>query len=65
MRQWAIRVTYANGEDAWLRQGATIGEGAIVRFTSKQRAEEYRDFISQGLDADEVARVVRYRGTVQ
>lgn len=56
---WVIRVTLANGVDTFLRHGARIGHGAIVKFRSKKDAEINVDLISPGLDEGCVVTVVR------
>jgi hypothetical protein len=64
--RWAIRVTYATGEDAWLRHGGVPGEGPVVKFTSRQVAEREASFVREGLDVADVVAVVRFhRGRVQ
>ena len=59
--RWAIRVTYPNGQDAWLRHGASVGVGSVVQFRTKQLAEINVDFIRQGFDDDVTISVVRTR----
>ena len=59
--RWVIRVTFPNGEDAYARHGPIIGEGAIVQFRTKARAERQLSFLREGLDGDAVATVVRWR----
>lgn len=56
--RWAIRVTYANGDEAWLRHGSTVGAGPIVKFTTRHTAEANVDLISPGLDDGAVVTVV-------
>jgi len=63
--RWAIRVTYPNGQDAWLRRGATIGAGPIVEFRTKHLAELNVELIREGLDADTVVSVVRLTSSVR
>lgn len=55
---WAIRVTFANGKDAFLRHGGVIGRGPIATFYSKAKAEEQAAFVREGLDAGDVATVI-------
>lgn len=55
---WAIRVTYANGKDAFLRHGGVIGRGPIATFYSKAKAEEEAAFVREGLDAGDVVTVI-------
>jgi len=55
---WVIRVTLVDGGDVYLRHGATPGEGAIVRFKTKQAALARLDEIRPGLDEADVAAVV-------
>ncbi len=56
---WGIRVTDEHGEDAWLRHGSTIGEGPIVRFRSRDRAEAEAAFVREGLDEGQTLSIVR------
>lgn len=58
-KKWAIRVTYANGEDAWLRIGARPGVGLIASF-DRATADINREFISHGLSEGDVALVVPF-----
>ena len=55
---WAIRVTFANGKDAFLRHGGVIGRGPIATFHSKQKAEAEAAFIREGMDAGDVVAVI-------
>lgn len=55
---WAIRVTFANGQSAFLRHGGCPGAGAIVTFHSKARATEKAAFLREGLDAADVITVI-------
>ncbi len=55
---WAIRVTFANGRDAFLRHGRGIGRGPIATYHSKAKAEEYASFVRDGLDAGDVVTVI-------
>jgi hypothetical protein len=57
--RWAIRVTYENGEDAWLRSGSAIDEGPIVQFRSREAAERQADFAREGLDEGQSLTIVR------
>lgn len=57
---FAIRVTTADGDDMWVRDGATPGEGPISRFISRREAENTKDFLSQGLEDGTVAVVVPF-----
>lgn len=54
---WAIRVTFADGRVALLRQGGVIGRGPIASFHSKAKAEEHAAFLREGLDARDVVTV--------
>lgn len=64
--RWAIRVTYANGDEAWLRHGAAVGAGPIVKFTTRRTADLNVDLISPGLDDGAIITVVRFhRGCEQ
>ena len=58
--RWVIRVTYPNGDDAYLRRGAKAGHGEIVCFTSRVTAELNCSFVAQGLDAGTIVTVVRW-----
>lgn len=60
--RWVIRVTYPNGEDAYLRHGAVIGEGPIVRFGTKRLADINAGFVSEGLPDGATVTVVRANG---
>ncbi len=55
---WAIRVTFANGKDAFLRHGGVIGRGPIATFHSKAKAEEEASFVREGLDTGDVVMVI-------
>lgn len=55
---WAIRVTFADGKEAFLRHGNVIGRGPIATFHSKAKADEQAAFIREGLDAGDVATVI-------
>lgn len=55
---WAIRVTYTNGRDAFVRHGGVIGRGPIATFHSKAKAEEQAAFVREGLDAGELVTVI-------
>ncbi len=55
---WAIRVTFANGKDAFLRHGWVIGRGPIATFHSKEKAEREAAFVREGLDAGDVVTVI-------
>lgn len=57
-KRWVIRIVYPDGGVAWLRHGARVGHGPIVRFTSRKTAEVNLDFIRQGLDDGVIASVV-------
>lgn len=58
---WKIRVTYPNGDEAWLRHGSRIGEGPLATFASRKLADINADFIKQGLDADCTVTIVKQR----
>ena len=58
-QRWAIRVTFANGEDAWLHEGPRPGVGPIASFDRKT-ADVNREFVSHGLDDGDVAVVVPF-----
>lgn len=55
---WAIRVTFANGKDAFLRLGGVIGRGPIATFHSKAKAEMEAAFIREGLYEGDVVTVI-------
>lgn len=58
---WMIRVTDRAGNDMYLRRGSRLGEGPIVRFTTKKLAElNAESFIAPGLDTGDVVTVVPY-----
>jgi len=57
--KWAIRVSYPSGERAWLRHGATVGEGPIVRFRTKRLADANVELIRPGFDEGTTVAVVR------
>jgi hypothetical protein len=60
---WAIRVTFANGRDAFLREGDVIGRGPIATFRTKAKADEQAAFLREGLDAgDTIAVIERSHG---
>lgn len=59
MASYVIRVNYPDGAVAWLRHGAVVGAGPIVRFGSKCLADINLEFIREGLDAGVTATVVR------
>jgi hypothetical protein len=59
LNRWVIRVVYLDGGVAWLRHGAVIGAGPIVRFPNRKTADVNLDFIREGLDEGAVASVVR------
>jgi hypothetical protein len=58
--RYAIQVVYPSGETAYLRYGPIIGEGEIVQFHNRARAEAQLEFIRAGLDEGEIAHVVVY-----
>lgn len=55
---WAIRVTFANGKDAFLRHGGVIGRGPIVTFHSKAKAEREAAFVRHGCSSEDVVTVI-------
>lgn len=59
MARYVIRVNYPNGDVAWLRHGAVVGAGPIVRFPNKLTAEVNLKFVREGLDRGCTASVVR------
>jgi hypothetical protein len=63
--RWGIRVTFADGRDAWLRTGATPGEGHVVRFHSKADADRQAAFMREGMSEGDVVSVVRYEAADQ
>lgn len=60
-KRWAVRVTFANGEDAYLRRGSRIGSGPVVTFGTRKLAEINAEFVGHGLDSGAVVTVVQYR----
>lgn len=60
-KTWAIRVTYQNGEEAWLRHGSRIGAGPLATFGTRKLADINADFVKQGMDAGTVVTVVQHR----
>lgn len=58
--KYAILVVYQNGQRAFLRHGAEVGAGPIVKFRSKRDAAINLEFIEQGLDGGASASVVLY-----
>lgn len=57
-KRWAVRVTYADGNEAYLRHGARIGYGSIVKF-DKKTAEINADFLRAGVDEGDTVTVVQ------
>lgn len=57
-RSWAIRVTFANGRDAFLRRGSLIGRGPIATFYSKAKADEEAAIVQDGLNDGDVVTVI-------
>lgn len=55
---WAIRVTFADGRDAFVRHGGVIGRGPIATFHSKAKAEEQAAFVRQGMETGDVVMVI-------
>lgn len=55
---WAIRVTFADGREAFLRHGNVIGRGPIATFHSKEKADAQAAFLREGLDAGDVVTVI-------
>jgi hypothetical protein len=55
---WAIRMTFANGRDAFLRHGGVIGRGPIVTFHSKAKADAQAAVLREGLEAGDVVTVI-------
>jgi hypothetical protein len=55
---WAIRVMFADGRTAFLRQGGVTGRGPIVSFHTKAKAENEAAFLRGGLDARDVVTVI-------
>jgi len=60
--RWVVRVTFASGHDAYLRHGGVSGEGAIVQFRTRARADAEADFVREGLGSEDAVAVVRYTG---
>lgn len=59
-RRWAIRVTFADGNEAWLRHGSRIGSGPIATFGSRKLAEINAEFVGHGLDAGAVVTIIEH-----
>lgn len=55
---WAIRVTFANGRDAFVRHGWVIGRGPIATYRTREQADKDADFVRQGLDAGDTVMVI-------
>lgn len=55
---WAIRVTFADGRSAFLRQGGITGHGAIRSFPSKEQAEAEAVVLRAALDARDTVTVI-------
>jgi hypothetical protein len=63
---WAVRVTFANGRDAFLRHGGVIGRGPIATYRTKAQAEDAAALLRVGLDAaDTVIVIERSHGRVE
>jgi hypothetical protein len=45
---WAVKVVWLDGEEEYLAQGSHI-----TRFANRERAEDLRDFLKEGME-DEV-----------
>ncbi len=60
-RRWAVRVTYADGDEAFLRHGAMIGEGPLVPFRTREAAAKRAEELRPGLNEDDVVSVVRIK----
>jgi hypothetical protein len=56
-RTWAIRVTFANGREALLRQGGVIGRGLVASFYSQEQAEKQAAFIREGMEQGDIVTV--------
>lgn len=55
----AIRVTFANGRDAFVRRGRVLGRGPIATFYNKAQAEaEAVAFIQEGAEAGAMVTVI-------
>lgn len=55
---WAIRVTFATGQHAFLRRGGVFGQGPIMSFTTKDRAERDAEDLRNKLDVQSVVTVI-------
>ena len=55
---WAIRVTYANGREAFLRHGIVPGTGPIVTFHSKAKADAEAAIFRDNLNAGDAITVI-------
>ncbi len=63
--RFALRVTYADGQEAWLRHGAVTGDGLIVLFSNRERAEARAAELRAGLDEGDVVMVVAWGAAVR
>lgn len=55
---WAIRVTFANGREAFVRRGGVIGRGPIATYYTKAAAEDDVRFLREGFEADDVITII-------
>lgn len=55
---FAIRVTFADGRTAFIRQGGVIGKGPIATYRTKADADAEVLRISHGVDAPDVFTVI-------
>lgn len=62
MRQvrYAIKVIDKHGHEMFLREGVRIGEGDVVRFPSRKKAEMFAENMALGLDDGERIVIVLY-----
>lgn len=56
-RTWAIRVTFADGRVALVRQGGVIGRGLVATFYSEAKADEAAANFRQGMEAGDTVTV--------
>lgn len=54
---WAIRVTFADGRVALVRQGGVIGRGLVASFYSEAKANEQAAVFRQGVEPGAVVTV--------
>lgn len=63
--KFAIRVTDGDGHDMFVRHGSEIGEGAVVQFATKSKAQKFAEEMKFGLEDDWTIAIVLYGGPNQ